>query len=441
MFSDQMKVTDSLSEDFSKLSLNENVSVLDIFCRTKNLQLDSFIKKENALLTFKGVLQICNTAIDAFERSEISKFDALVSDCACQNRTAFIAEQAMRFLKDIAFQESCISSKRFISEKLIDIEEKLRSVSAKKNQKGKKSKKPDRETFIKRFDVSIPKELVFLSQCFMLTKAKCIIRTTKKCFGCEEMRVFSFREETAPEQVEEMNGLSPSSIKVLLQDAKKSLSLFCCQFLQKKAKTLDPLWQIMLSERNLKLLQGRYELPCFYTVKTALESTLALKVSLLVKVKRSQHLVENFEDPFDVAILFRKNERGKLVPFFPTTEDEILPCFVVEGMRCGKSIQGETPIEYTKRLLNFDIQKIFELNTAQHSQYSDRKIQTDEIFSVVEESSIQEEREKLKKLKVESLDLGCSLQNQSLFCITHIFCDTLQNQMKNIQLIQPEIES
>lgn len=425
----------SLATDLSNLSLHENAAVLDVFCRKfKSQTLDKLEKKEGALTTLEGVLTVCDNAICAFEQSKLSQFDPLASDCSCQNRAAFVSLQAMRFLSDTHFQEKCASFKARVAEKLDTLRVEKGTYEALKKQKGAKTISQKFEDLMKVFDVEAPKEVIALCECFMLTKAKQIDRISTRCFGCLEKGVPTFKEKTDRRKIDELRGVSRTSQDTLIEDAKVRLSEFCCKFLQKQAQTLDAQLSSMLSGTNLKVLQGKYELPCFYTIKAALESSLALKVSLLVKVKKSQHLVENIDDPFDVAILFRKNDSGLLEPFFPTTADAIQPCFVVEGTRCGKSIERETPFEYTKRLLNFDIQKLFELNAAQHGQYTKQK-------DIDEDPSLCEEREKLKGLKMQAKIMGCSLKNQSLFCITHIFCDTIANQMRCITPFEPGVES
>jgi hypothetical protein len=337
---------------------------------------------ENQAKGALGAYKILEHTIESFEKGALFKLDSLLGDQACQIRAAFTA---------CLYNE--YKSSQTMQQQFKDLKEKIQ----------------------KQEPCVVPKSLVRLAQAFMLTETK-KFKDSKRLCDCCETSVKCFREETEEKKLitSYFTGCSNGFLKNIVSKAKKDLAEAGISFFRQKARSISSeMMQEMMSEGNVKTIQGRKELPCVYTLKMMLEIAANENIPVLVKVKKTAHHVEESPDtPFDVELFSRA------LPSKPKDDTCVI---VIEGMR--KEVGNRAREDYISRLSSLSLLTLCELNAAQHSQYSDKT----GIDGVPLLKDFPEEKERLEKLKNEAKQLGCSDSNMDLFCITHIFCDTLAN--------------
>jgi hypothetical protein len=132
-------------------------------------------------------------------------------------------------------------------------------------------------------------------------------------------------------------------------------------------------------------------------------------------------LVEKSPDePYDVMLFYRAHA-GRFVPSPATRED--IPAIVIEGMRSGAQLSAESVQSYVQRLIAWDLMELIDLNTAQHPQYTRDGSLHD--VPLLQTEEFKSDKTRLLKLASRANQVGAALNNQSLFCISHIFCDRL----------------
>lgn len=333
----------------------------------------------NAQQGIQGAHKLLQDTIEVVEEGKLLKLDALLGDQACQVRTVFIGCLYKEYKSNVVVQEQY----RQLKEKA-------------KNQE----------------NYNVPESLLRLAQCFLLTYTK-EFKEGKRLCDCCKTSVKCFREQTEEKKLLKtyFSGCSVSFVKGLVSRAKKAIVDAGILFLQQKAEVVSPpMIQKMLSSENIKTIQGRRELPCIYSLKMMLEIAQAEHIPILIKVKKTAHLLEQEpNDPFDVEIFG-----------LPISSEitESSPVMVIEGMR--KERDDETKDAYIAKLASYTLLELCELNAAQHSQYSDKT----SIDGVPLLNEFSEEKTRLQELSTKAKQIGCSEENMDLFCITHIFCDT-----------------
>ena len=102
---------------------------------------------------------------------------------------------------------------------------------------------------------------------------------------------------------------------------------------------------------------------------------------------------------------------------------------VIESISCiaSKTLDQSS---YVAALLegNRDLLEIVDLNTAQHTQYTDQKMANTTMFNAVIGLE-SEEKERVIELYRKAFREGFSLNNPKICCIDHIFCDLVKNQV------------
>lgn len=343
--------------------------------------LDSFLEKNAHQKGSLGAHTTLKLSLESLEKGSLCDFDAHVSDQACQVRAALIGSIYMAYKNNPQFQSHCEQAKK--------------ALITCQAQKG---------PCHCRVDVS----LLTLMQSFLLTQTREIKEAKSTCSCCNES-VPCFKEETDIKKLQNnFPGCGSNVAKKIISKTKKDLAETGASFLQKRSHFLsDQLLQKMLSNENSKLIQGRKELPCFYTLKMMIEIAKAENIPILIKVKKTAHLLEKSpKDSFDVELLG--------IPGHHNLQEKSC-VIVIEGMRK----EAESKEAYISKLVNYSLQELCETNASQHCQYSDKSP-----IPLFAESLFTDEKIRLEHLGLKAKEIGCSNTNMDLFCITHIFCDT-----------------
>lgn len=398
-------------------------------------------------------------AFEAFKARQLQKFDALVGDQACQIRALKvvllssgdlavpIAETAqklgdlikvkralegmkeekerdqMKELKDSLEVSSCLAA-----EKKAAIEKepaRKRAIIASfadrfaaENEKQKTIKARIENEFTERrcklltlgdFDMQVDEEALFLIQAYLLTVGKNTVRVSEQngmlLKAKDDLAVKNLDQEIQIEG-EKVKLAFPSVImeKVLIA-AKRSLSQLSVAFVQQQALFLGSSCQ-HLQAKICKVKAGIEELPFFYMTHIVFQKALESQIPILLKIRNQS------EDPLRLSsFAFRK--------YFPGDGRSIGIVIEAYSFKTRSELKS---LQFNE--MQTGILEIIDFNTAQHHQYTDET--GFEAIPGMEEA----ERIKMEQMKIAAEKKGFSEKNPSLCCIEHVFCDEIQNQLK-----------
>lgn len=358
-----------------------------------------------------GVLKVLKRVVTILTDKivDLETFDGLLSDRACQIRAILVASHYLMLKKGLN-KAYTLEKIDLLTRALLQKQEELKEKSPVLMQE-----KTTREQLLDKVGkLAIPIELLQLTQLFLLNEIKEFKPKASECHDCKQ-QVVGFREETEQQKLSFYFDPAHLSLKAFVDATKVLLCEQSIRHLQKMCRTAaDPVTQLMLSDKNIRMINKKMELPCFYTVKGALDSALEMKMGVLLKVKRADHTVEpDPKLPFEVQI-----------PLTPLGSDLSAPILVFEAIKGGQDLTQESAQTYLERLQKHDLHHLIVLNIAKHPQYSDNG-GLDTVPLLAQEKK---EKERLEALAQKALEVGCCLENMRLLRITHIFCDTLGSQ-------------
>lgn len=230
-------------------------------------------------------------------------------------------------------------------------------------------------------------------------------------------------------------GLIKKDVYRLAKKHLTDLSADC--ILQETAKLSNDNTHYYLSH-NQKIVEGKIELPDFYSLTGTFQVCLQKQIPVLLKVKKCVHAhrYQELDNPFDFSLyLVPDKEAMKFKSCSFSSVEENGPLIVVEGKRSGRTVIHESTSDYVERLMNdFDFMKICAWDGAQHKQYtsdSDSLLETpSQVIPSLKEDVFESER--IDALRVKAAEVGCAFSNQSLLILSHIFADTIHNQKTEI---------
>lgn len=463
-----------------------------------NKQLDFTQSKEPTKL-FHSITGIYNVAIKALEYLRVGKldeFDSLATDCSCHLRALKISI----LVQDIFASQSCLSSE--LDQTLNDLKAKqaiLKKVGEDLTlwcKKGKKLTEPlspivlalqelkthrlnnsysfpfydileqlnvrihissDLMYVIYGFTLRLVKdyqivEPIIDSKNGELQQVKCMDPLCGSIIHASDhvkkevtnLTNLTQYVKTSLKPIGEMNeGIIKKDVYRLAKKHLTDLSVNC--ILQETAKLLDDNTYFYLSQSQ-KIIEGKIELPDFYSLTGTFKVCLKRQIPVLLKVKRCVHAhrYQELDNPFDFSIYLnpcKEEMKFKCCSFLKI--DMNGPLIVVEAKRSGQSVLDETTIDYAERLMNhFDFMQICEWDGAQHKQYtsdSDSLLQIpSQVIPLLKENPVEGNR--IDALRSEAEAVGCAFSNQSLLILSHIFADTIQNQKTEISSLANHIQ-
>ncbi len=403
----------------SNISFSKNVSLLE----SLQVNLDETATREG-IYVVRSLIKVAKEAILGLVQGKLNQFDALCSDMACQVRAIRIALLAKQLLanKDLLNQ---------IATALQDMMKKLHLRFQKMNLVGFKLKGSLKDN-VSDCDVLIPEELIYFVRCALLTITK-QEHPIKVCCPCHKQLVEMSKDKSQPAFARiSVSSKSIRSSKIdadlltIIEKTKAIVSEISCK------EMISQLQGHVLTNKKLMKeinVNKRVELPCFLTVQGALQIASEKNIRLLIKSMKASHTVLlKKKDPVDVQLLYSLTSiqgqiTSKLISLEDVEEEE--PLIVIEGQRYGKE---ETTQEYAKRLTEANIVDVILQNAARHNQYSDEK--GDKELVLEEDSDIKNLVTHLTNLSIEADKNGCSMVDQSLFRIVHIYSNTLKGEKK-----------
>ncbi|MFQ5729270.1 MAG: hypothetical protein ACE5GN_02800 [Waddliaceae bacterium] len=436
------------------------------------------------------LFQRTRDAVEAFNKKSFSAFDAIVGDQACQIRALQVCLLAAEDLSSemAVIQEKCLSKLEIITKlksefssrekktlfKINKIrEEKITPLSGENREIAKERalalegiKRPDprykpiNEKFAQKFaavaqkKVSFEKEIqglekscalkqhrsireadldfilsekgLFLVNAFLLTLTK-----EAKVEKDNSNRGYEFHEYTNPKMLG-IAGISfPTQIMNKVVDiAKKALVKQSVLFIQYQASLLKssdaPLLQKMVSQPRFIAKKNHQELPFFYMTRVIFQRAMEEGVPIFLRVRNvAAHPLE--PESFQSQLLFKVDEASgkyKAIPSDPSSTAIIIEAYSSMGQD-----ELSNPLFQKKLLSNAgELLRFIDYNTSQHSQFTDQKITSAEMFDILDIEN--EKKERLVQMMLAAIKKGFSLSNPALCCIDHICCDQVGNQIQ-----------
>ncbi len=398
-------------------------------------QMQEIATKEGFYM-IKNLLNLAKDAVYSLQKGELSKFDAHVSDQSCQNRAIIVSLIAQKVLE----QSSCLNElAQTLQHKIVSVQDKLNKL----NQAAKGlTLSLDKEIDSGKFDITVPDSIAYMIKCFLLHKAKAV-HTTKSDCSCHKERITKFYERTEIGAL--LKATPPKSaslltekIKAIIEKTKSEIAETSCHEIihcMKKIPSFEGAGVELV--QLLQMSNEKIVMPCFLSMQAVLHISGANSIPILLKMKQASHRDENFQDPFNSAILYKiqnglSDLSGESIEAVPVEESHVamdVPVLVIEGQRFQNV--PEPKEEHLSRLLKSNFIDLCLMNAAQHAQYSD---------SSLDETLLQAPllQEKIQKIALEAHVKGCSFENQSLMRINHIYCSTLKYEKSSVELIKQQ---
>lgn len=247
------------------------------------------------------------------------------------------------------------------------------------------------------------------------------------------------------EKLCEKNSLTKTLAKKLMHHFQVNLTKQSCDFV----KNLSLEYSVNRYEKtlnSLKLIDGdkRHIYPCYLVTKILLNSALNKNTAILVRVEKSY--IKNAKPDF---LLFVPN---KASTDFDLRQDLYhlyfdRPCVVIFGTTSNdyNTPPARSLISYINQFETTGLKKIILANMATHPQYSAQEFenfgynpyQACNLKNLNTTDTLETEFLELKEFGEKA---GCSLNNDALFLVKHIFCDYPRNQLKDSYSIKSLVE-
>jgi hypothetical protein len=393
--------------------------------KTKALNLSLLVTKA-AIEALKN-LQECN----------LSAFDPLVGDTACQIRAAKILEIALSLDPTTKLKlKSIIEQCGKVQDRILEL---LQGKDAK--EKRKKEKNAEKKITIEKIPCTlasfrkendleienIPEDLLFAIESLILSKIKALVLE-------EGQRVETIDPNLLNKNFEVQIAKEP--LRNLVLQLQKSLSERSIHFVQQQAELFsqeknplqqeDSLKQCVSDQKILNDHIGRCALPCFFETEILLRGLAEKKRLVTLIIRKPKETTSEEKGSSQLNLLFQGRgvektefQRLDLNEEKNKSDLENSPAFVMEG---------ESSSMVDRDILDqFDKEGLFSIvlaNAAQHPQFPKNF-----------EKGIGEKFQNTQRIEDNrkiSEQIGCSENNKKCFFIHHVFCDRVIHAFSSI---------
>lgn len=437
-------------------------------------------------------LMVCEKALDAlqaFKERQMSVFDGSMGDQACQIRALQLCLLPREELKEsfkearkvielctkelIALQQECgLVIKNHINMKAV-YENQLAQLVARNtllNQERQCALEsiPKGDPRVKKINIDfgalfavVKKEKEPIEQQIALLEKACIEEQKQKIFSIKDPQVnslvlfltrsycvnlakknvvtqeiggrFVYQQHTNVKKFQKRDDviLSAPLLLKMIEKAKRAVCKASVFFVQQQANYLScenhVLFRNILATPRLIPDKEREELPFFHMTRVIFERAFQEKIPIILKVRPlTSHPFE--EDSYGSRTFFKvKGEAYQAVD--PELEDLKKPAIVIESL---SSLEKSTLSSSSFINSLFDqkrgLLETIDLNAVHHTQYTDQKISSTTMFDAII-SLDPSEKERMITLFKRSFKEGFSISDPKMYCIDHVFCDVVKNQM------------
>lgn len=343
------------------------------------------------LKDYSFLLNVSIEAIDALEKGDLIRFDALVGENACQIRAVWVAMIAKKGFSQIS------NLKSELKQRNSDIQALL--APKKINNIMKSGKSLDKVISEENLGVSLTLEQTALIESFMLAEVQVP------------------KDPKAPTTITQQSKMDPSKLKKfgpdvtgsflknIVHETRKHLSAISVQFVRQCAAETRDESLIQDASTEYTHLDHLSCIPMFTSCQVMLKKAQNEGIPLILHAKFVNAQSQTEEEEY----LYFDGSKDR--PYFqrePVDTDLLQSAWVIEGVVCpdqtGKRISKE---EWRERVLSQPIEDTVLKGPANHRQFPNEKIQ----FSTP----------KLKYYSLKAEEEGYSMKNPTFFFINHIF--------------------
>lgn len=429
-----------------------------LFPEDKPISVRSGKEFSKFLTTIQALYAIGAEAIEKFNQLELHLFDSLATDCACHMRALHVAYLAKRAMTEPKFKEELTSNFTALQAKQRQAEELCTSLgkmaTAEKHKRFKEiiglfSKKSTVCDILQTLDLattmSANVHFLIIARLLTIVKDSKLISEADRvaCLVCGTLLTKKdnvFKEVTNPKALSayarNLVGNKEIAASLLEREvcllAKKNLVEASASFiLQATARSCSVLHGYFLEE-NRKMVQGKPELPDYYTLTAVFQYALYENIPVVLIINKYDHLGHVYrqaEAKSEMAILLvPSDDRAYFQPQKATSSnlDPRSPVITV----VAKATYDDASAYLQKLMSNFNFMRMCQLDGAQHKQYTDSPMQqrASSAIPTLKLEKFQEEAEKLRKLSEEAHQVGSSIHSPNAnFILSHIFADTMCN--------------
>lgn len=359
------------------------------------------VKKKERLLAGLKEYFLLLTAVEQTAEALLDKklqfFDPLVGENACQIRALKLAV----VLREKEFDPP------FLLSQIQAIKQKLNQLTY--TAQSELSLKDVIEQHA--LEVHLNDSELYLLRAYLLSRVK-VIRSSLSAHPLLK------NEYTDTKKIKEIGPVGSQFADNLVEKLRKDLSQSCVRFVQKAGeKLLIPDMSLdMISDDFLVIHRGLHCIPCYWMTKILMYLAQAQEmpiVFLAEQVAKDQgHAVID-----RIALFFEKTKEGYKV----TTHEGLntdLPVLVFHGKTCRNAEELPSREQWREELLACNPIDLLLAYAAAHRQYPDES--RDVLISPHSDDEYLYHKETSNKW-------GCSLDNASLFFLSHAYCDTISN--------------
>lgn len=376
-----------------------------VFCN-KVVKTEAEVKATLELVKVIGKIAI--EALQAFLDGRLSRFDALVGENACHTRAVKIYGL-------------------FHSLSRVRVEDTIKKIEGVLDRIEIGAFKPSVRFFEEypMLDFPLDSDTVFIVQAYILTLTK---------VGELMKDGFTIAEKSSLDVLNK-RGITRSSAAKIVNTIQGQLALASVRFVQEQARQLGPedrhLGGLVAGEFVKTGDYNRTVLPFLFFTEVIFKSLCSKQGRVILKVKKIISKGEGFFTIIGTEVLLFKGREGDFVLIPQLTDaDRSAPAVIVEGNCILKEEDGPDFERAKQTLFREGVMKVTLMNAAAHFQYPGTLKHKDKEFE--EMMRLTGHLPKYQELKQAAGELGCTVDNRSLFCIDHVFCDLVKHQMESV---------
>jgi hypothetical protein len=392
------------SNPFISLGENQAQNARDFFTKRPSMNLSGLLppgKTEfpKSLVEYSVLLVALIQTIEALERGDIDKFDALVCENLCQIRAVI----------------NCINTKDCL-ESLLKIKTNVEGIleKVKKSLNVSPSKNFDLKTFLENEGLNIhlsANEILFV-ECFLLT----IVKKQTGNLDQPEITDIKLLKNLAPEE-KWADSISDGFRKKLIDKIRGEVSRISAPFLRYLACEHDDLTSLeMLVQKNIIPIKGRECPPTYWATKVLVQAILDHRLPVVLWIKQKNELNKLVKE----FCLYYKSDssKNKFIKKSPLLIHAKKLAIVMQAdCQRKKGILPNKEISFCE-IEQYNLLDIILAYAANHRQYPDSQ---KDIFV---EGTIDATYHFYKK---KAIEWRVTRDDPSLFHISHIYCDRLEN--------------
>jgi hypothetical protein len=382
--------------------------------------------------------QVTVAALEAVEKYEWRKFDALVRECACHLRAAKIKDLADLILFCEHWQQEISKTKQLAQEILCQLpivkQQIEETIHSNLDFKATYGASIPASFACKQWNIlqRLSENMHFIVESFLLTQTKKLDKR-EDCFyqlsditNAERLARFN-RSLNGQTNDKKVQLIAKKKLEKLVEVMQCDLASLSIEYLKKEmthlpASSTNQVAQEMIERGIRKDAIGRPCAPCFYSLEVLMQRIIAKQQHVLIDITRWTPNGERIER---LKRLYVGDQKTNSLKCCSTSDEHPESVFVIIGNSIPKDQARLSSEEYLKLFDSYPLEEILSANWAQHAQYPGK-------MDLMHPLPQDERRNALaKRAEV----IGCTPNDMSLFVVSHILCDRLDAALVNQELL------